>query len=441
MFRAPGPASMPNPPMSPALTPARALAEIDALEKFGIDLGLERVEVCLAALGNPHRQVPCVHVGGTNGKGSTAMLLSAALTACGLRTGLFTSPPLEFFGERIRVDGELLPDAAVPDLYRAVRNAAPPGMTQFEIITAMALLHFARVGVDLAVVEVGLGGRLDSTNVVAPEVSVITNVGLEHCEHLGVTVAEIAGEKGGIVKPGIPLVTSAQGEALSVLEQLAAARGAPVYVLGREFRSEPTGPGLLDYRGLHTRWDGVVYRLRGAHQADNLAVALATLEVLTIRGWNLPEEAVRRGIAAATWPGRLEECGSAPTVLLDGAHNPHASRVLAAALRDEFRYRRLWLVLGILGDKDAHSILADLAPLADRLVLTASASLRALAAGDLTAAARQYTRVDAVSVPGVAAALDWALSEAGPDDLVCVTGSLTTVGEARGHLRRLGRLP
>ncbi|HSH70102.1 MAG TPA: Mur ligase family protein, partial [Deferrisomatales bacterium] len=324
------------------MSPVQALAEIDALEKFGIDLGLERVEVCLAALGNPHRRVPCVHVGGTNGKGSTAMLLSAALTACGLRTGLFTSPPLEFFGERIRVDGELLPDAAVPDLYRAVRDAAPPGMTQFEIITAMALLHFARVGVDLAVVEVGLGGRLDSTNVVEPEVTVITNVGLEHCEHLGATIAEIAAEKGGIVKPGIPLVTAAQGEALSRLERLAAGRGSPVYRLGREFRSEPAGPGKVDYHGLHVRWDHVAYRLRGAHQADNLAVALAALEVLAARGWNLREAGIRQGVATANWPGRLEECGSHPTVLLDGAHNPHASRVLATALRDEFRYRRLW---------------------------------------------------------------------------------------------------
>ncbi|MDF1552755.1 MAG: bifunctional folylpolyglutamate synthase/dihydrofolate synthase [Deferrisomatales bacterium] len=428
---------MPSPPLSPV----QALAEIDALEKFGIDLGLERVEVCLAALGHPHRQVPCVHVGGTNGKGSTAMLLSAALTACGLRTGLFTSPPLEFFGERIRVDGELLPDAAVPDLYRAVRDAAPPGMTQFEIITAMALLHFARVRVDLAVVEVGLGGRLDSTNVVEPDVTVITNVGLEHCEHLGATIAEIAAEKGGIVKPGIPLVTAAQGEALSNLERLAAGRGSPVYRLGREFRSEPAGPGALDYHGLHVRWDHVAYRLRGAHQADNLAVALAALEVLAARGWNLPEAGIRQGVATATWPGRLEECGSHPTVLLDGAHNPHASRVLATALRDEFRYRRLWLVLGILGDKDARSILADLAPLANRLVLTASASRRALAPADLAAAARQYAGTDAITAPNVGAALDLALSEAGPDDLVCVTGSLTTVGEARGHLRRLGRVP
>ena len=422
------------------MSPAGALAEIDALEKFGVDLGLERVEACLAALGEPHRQVPCVHVGGTNGKGSTAMLLSAALTGCGLRTGLFTSPPLEFFGERIRVDGELLPDAAVPDLYRAVRDAAPPGMTQFEVITAMALLQFARVGADVAVVEVGLGGRLDSTNVVQPVVTVITNVGLEHREHLGETVVTIAGEKGGIIKPGIPLVTAARGEALRALEQLGTERSSPVYVLGREFRNEPAGPGRLDYRGLHTRWDGVAYRLRGAHQADNLAVALAALEVLAARGWNLQEAGVRQGIATATWPGRLEECGSAPTVLLDGAHNPHASRVLAAALRDEFRYRRLWLVLGILGDKDAHSILADLVPLADRLVLTAPASVRALAAEDLAVASRLHPGVDAVSAPGVAAALDLALSEAGLDDLVCVTGSLTTVGEARGHLRRLGRL-
>jgi dihydrofolate synthase/folylpolyglutamate synthase len=428
---------LPGPPLSPQ----RALAEIDALEKFGIDLGLDRVAACLRALGEPQRRFPCVHVGGTNGKGSTAMLLSAALSGCGLRTGLFTSPPLEFFGERIRVDGEYLPDAAVPDLFRAVREAAPPGTTQFEIITAMALLRFARAGVDLAVIEVGLGGRLDSTNVVKPEVAVITNVGLEHSDHLGDTVAAIAAEKGGIVKPGVPLVTAARGEALDTLEQLSAERGAPVYALGREFTAAPAGPGRLDYCGLQGRWDRVAYRLRGAHQADNLAVALAALEVLAAGGWNLPESGVRRGIAVAVWPGRLEECGDRPAVLLDGAHNPHASEALAAALRDEFRYRRLWLVLGILGDKDAHSILADLAPLADCLVLTASASARALATEELVTAARAHTRGRVRSAPGVAAAVDLALAGAGADDLVCVTGSLTTVGEARGHLRHLGRLP
>lgn len=425
---------------APLLNPAEALARLDALEKFGIDLGLERVAACLAALGDPHLRVPCVHVGGTNGKGSTAMFLAEALTACGLRTGLFTSPPLEFFGERVRLNGALLDDAAVPALYRSVLAAAPPGMTQFEVITALAFLYFAEVGADVMVVEVGLGGRLDSTNVVTPEVSVITNVGLEHSEHLGGTVAAIAAEKGGIVKPGIPLVTAAQGEALAVLERLGTERNAPVYALGRDFRVTQSAPGILDYQGLEVEWHRVGYGLLGAHQADNLALALAALEVLAARGWQLSEADVRRGIAATFWPGRLERCGSAPTVVLDGAHNPHASRVLAAALRDRFTYRRLWLVLGILGDKDAHSILADLVPLAHRLVLTASASVRALAPADLLAVAQRYPAVAAVTAPSVSSALDLALAEAGPEDLVCVTGSLTTVGEARGHLRRLGRL-
>jgi dihydrofolate synthase/folylpolyglutamate synthase len=427
------------------MTPEQALAAIDALEKFGIDLGLERVQACLSVLGDPHRRYPCVHVGGTNGKGSTASLLAAALSACGLRTGLFTSPPLEFFGERIRVDGTFLGGGAVAELYEAViaaglRDAAASGMTQFEVITAMAFLHFALTQVDVAVIEVGLGGRLDSTNVVLPEVAVITNVGLEHAEHLGGNTVAIAREKGGIVKPGVPLVTAAQGEALEALVVLAGDRGSPTHVLHRDFDAVPRGRGQIDYRGEQWRWNGVECPLRGPHQVDNLATALAALEVLSSKGWNLPESRIRIGLAGATWPGRLELCGSAPAVLLDGAHNPHASRVLAAALREEFEYRQLWLVLGILGDKDAHSILADLLPMAARVIVTAPATVRARTAASLAQIAQEFPGSLIEQSPSVAAAVDRALLEADPSDLICVTGSLTTVGEARGHLRRLGRV-
>lgn len=424
------------------MTPQEALRAIDALEKFGIHLGLERIGACLHALGEPHRAWPCLHVGGTNGKGSTSLLLASALSAAGYRTGLYTSPPLECFGERIRVDGALLDDGFVPGLYEAVLRAGREhpgagGLSQFEVITAMAFLHFARVPVDAAVVEVGLGGRLDATNVVVPEVAVVTNVGLEHAEHLGPTPEAIAGEKGGIVKPGVPLVTGAEGGALEVLREAAASRGCAVRVRGVDFHVSP-GAGGLEYRGPRWRLSGLELGLLGGFQRDNLALALAALEVLEERGWRLPEDAVRRAVREARWPGRLEVLGSGPRVVLDGAHNPHASRVLARSLREDLSYARLWLVLGILGDKDARSILADLVPLAHRVVVTRSASSRAREPEEIERLARELRSGELKAVPTVSAALDWALERAAPGDLVCVTGSLTIVGEARIHLRSLG---
>lgn len=425
------------------MTPQQALAAIDALEKFGIHLGLGRIAACLEALGAPQSRYPTVHVGGTNGKGSTALLAATALAAAGYRAGLYTSPPLESFGERIRVDGEPLPDDAVPELYEAVLGAASSrpdaqGLTQFEVITAMAFLHYARVGVDAAVIEVGLGGRLDSTNVIVPEVAVVTNVGLEHAEHLGSTVEAIAREKAGIVKPGVPLVTGADGGALAVLEAVAGAAGSPCYAWGRDFEVEAEGPGRFRFRGRRWRLEGLELGLRGSFQRWNLGAALAALEVLEERGWRFEEGPLRRAVAQASWPGRLEVLGPGPRVVLDGAHNPHASRVLAEALTRDLPRGRLVLVLGILGDKDARSILADLVPLADEVVLTRSGSARARDPAELLALVGGMTDAPVRSAPTVGEALDLALAGAQAADLVCVTGSLTTVGEARRHLRTLG---
>lgn len=429
------------------MTPQEALGAIAALEKFGINLGLGRAVACLDALGNPHRGYPCLHVGGTNGKGSTSLLLADVLSAAGHRTGLYTSPPLEFFGERIRVDGGFLPDAAVPDLYQAVLGAgrARPDardMTQFEVITAMAFLHFARAGAEVAVIEVGLGGRLDSTNVLEPLACAVTNVGLEHAEHLGSTVAEIAREKAGIARPGVPLVTAAEGEALASLEAAAKERGAPVLAFGRDFSTLREPGGTWSFRGSRWTLGGLELGLAGAHQGLNLGVSLALLETVDAGAFPVSEGAVRGGLAAARWPGRLEliHVGE-KRVLLDGAHNPHASRVLAAALAEGFPRRRLLFVLGILGDKDARSILSDLVPLADRVFFTRSSSARALEPEELEILGRQVGVVPSRLCACVPEALDEALSAADPGDLVCVTGSLTTVGEARGHLRTRGWVP
>ncbi len=426
-------------PRSPS-APARALAHIESLDRFGIDLGLDRMEACCAALGRPERAVPAIHVAGTNGKGSTCAFLDGVLRAAGLRTGVYTSPPLERFGERIRVDGTDLADAQVPGLLEAVLAAAPDGMTQFEVITAMAFLHFRRAGVEAAVVEVGLGGRLDATNVLVPSVAVVTTVGVEHADYLGDTPAAVAREKGGVLKPGVPTVTGTSGEALAVLDARAAAVGCPLWALGREFVLREDGDGRYRYRGPSWDLQGLEPGLAGAFQAHNLAVAVAALEAAAGAGWPVEPGHVGPGVRAARWPGRFEWLGEGPRVVLDGAHNPAASTALARALRQQGEFDRLWLVLGILGDKDARSILADLVPLAHRVVLTRSCSARAVDGDELAGLVAEHGVRRPGAEPDVATAVDRALAEAGADDAVCVTGSLTVVGEARAHLRRLGWL-
>lgn len=425
------------------MKPAEAIQRIEDLDKFGINLGLERIAACLEALGHPQRLVPCVHVGGTNGKGSTAALIASVLASAGYRTGLYTSPPLETFGERIRVDGAPLPPEQVPDLLQAVSGAADStpaaaGMTQFEVITAMAFLHFRRVAAQVAVYEVGLGGRLDSTNVVSPEVAVITNVGLEHVEHLGPTVAAIAREKGGIVKPGAALVTAAEGEALGVLEGIARGVGSPVLAWERDFWVAAEGDGTLRYRGPTWELTGLHLPLLGAFQQANLGVALAAIEALRQRGWKIDERHASDGIARTRWDGRMECLGTGPRVLLDGAHNPSAAAALRGALEAGFPRATLWLVLGILADKDARSVIAALAPLADRILVTRSGSRRARDTAEVEDLVRAQTRAEVASAATVAEALDRTLAQAGPEDLICVTGSLTVIGEARTHLRALG---
>jgi dihydrofolate synthase/folylpolyglutamate synthase len=430
------------------MKPSEALYFIEELDKFGIDLGLDRVLACLEALDNPQKRYPCVHVAGTNGKGSTCALVAEILGCTGRTIGFYTSPPLERFGERIRVNGAELADEAVPGLLQRVLAAARTrpeceGMTQFELITIMGLLHFADVGVEAAVIEVGLGGRLDSTNVLEPVVTAVTNIGLEHSEHLGDTVEAVAREKAGIAKPGIPLITGASREALPTLEAEAKRLGAPLRVKGRDFSVTEASPsdGTLTYQGVRWRLEGLTLGLPGPFQRDNLAVALAIVEALDEAGWQIEPEPVRSGVAKARWPGRFENLRkeeSGPVAIIDGAHNPHAARALSAALKEQNERLggRLLLVLAILGDKDARSIVEHLLPLADHLYLTRSTSQRALAPEELQQASQELEQ--ATVCPTLTQAWHRAQEEANPADRILLTGSLTLVGEARALLRSEG---
>ncbi len=426
------------------MTPRETLAAIESLDKFGIILGLERIAACMKALGNPQLDFPSIHVAGTNGKGSTSAMISSVLSEAGYKTGLYTSPQLMEFGERMRIDGALINEEKLPGLYKDVlaashRTPTGAGMTQFELVTAMALLYFAGEGVDFAVIEVGMGGRLDSTNVLKPLVTVITNVGMDHTEHLGTRIDLIAREKAGIAKPGVALVTGAEGEALAAVEEICSEISAPASVLNRDFRVEKQPDGAFTYRGADFTLSGLVPGLLGTHQADNMALALRVVEVLQGAGREISDKAILEGVSGVRWPGRLEllesgeACDRGARVLLDGAHNPHAAKRLRQSLDEGFGRNRLILLLGVLDDKDATAIVAQLAPVADEVVFTRSTSKRALEPGELAEIAENFK-----STPFVAETLpegmDKALEMAGPDDIVLITGSLTIVGEARRTL-------
>jgi dihydrofolate synthase/folylpolyglutamate synthase len=415
------------------------------LTRFGVKLGLSTIRNLLSALGDPQEAFAAAHVAGTNGKGSTAVFLEALLRATGRTVGRYTSPHLQDFAERIAVNGRPVGDAVLVRLTARVAEAArglDPPPTFFEAATAIGFGRFGGLAggraVDAAVVEVGMGGRFDATNVLVPRVSVITNVSLEHTAHLGGTVAAVAGEKAGIVKPGVPVVTGAGGEALEVVRARAAEAGAPLYVLGRDFDLNGEG-GTLAYRGLSAAWDGLRLGLAGAHQRANAALALAAAELFLADAAPLSEAAVRKALASARWAGRLETVHSEPTVVLDCAHNGAAARALAEHLAAETGEKPLWLVLGVLADKDFEAVLGPLAPFAHRVVLTAPDSPRA---GDLETQAAAAARLGVATqvVSDVPAAVAEAVREAGAaGGWVLVAGSIYTVGEARAHLRAADR--
>ncbi len=423
------------------------IAFLYGLQGRGMKLGLATARHLLHEIGDPQRDFASVHLAGTNGKGSTAALIASALQVSGRRVGLYTSPHLNFFTERIRIDGAPIPDEAVAPLVAEIRSrlARTPLIAEmiptfFEFTTAMAFLAFARSAVEVAVVEVGMGGRLDATNLLDPQVSVLTPVDYDHQAFLGSTLEQIAAEKAGILKHQVPAVVGPQAPvAQEAIERAARAVGAPLRRMDREFavavREADLAGTVFDYSGPQWRLPGIRVGLAGRHQALNGAMAVAALEALSERGFRVDEEAVRRGLAAARWEGRLEVLGTHPLLLLDGAHNPGAARALRQALVELVlpRVRSCHFLLGILGDKDVSGILAELLPLADRVVVTAPDSPRAMPPERLAAEAGRWTERVAVCRT-VAEALETARSLTDSRDALCITGSLYTVGEARAIL-------
>lgn len=402
------------------------------------DLG--RMRALLARLGDPQAAYPSLHIAGSKGKGSVSAFCAAALQAGGYAVGLYTSPHLKDYEERIQVNGEAIPREALVELVEAIRPhvAAIPRLTTFEITTALAFWYFARRGVDVAVIEVGLGGRLDATNVIAPAVTVITTLLLEHTAILGDTLPQIAAEKGGIIKPGVPLVVAPQPDsALEVLKALAAERGAPLYRLGVDYEFRPL-TASLDGQSFQV-WprDSVAASqtltipLLGAHQVENAALAYAALDLVDRHaGLRLSPQAVRWGFAHTAWPARFEVLRRQPPLVVDAAHTPGAVRRLQETLDAFFPHQPIWLVLGVSEDKDVAGMLAAFPPRLERVYCTRAAHPRAMVAEELAAQARRAGFAADALAP-VSAALFAALADAPADALVLVTGSVFVAASAR----------
>ena len=419
---------------------ARCLRSLYGLRRFGIKLGLETIREMLAGLGDPQTRFRSIHLAGSNGKGSVASALATILGRAGYRVGLYTSPHLVRFNERFCIDGRPVSDEALLTAHEAVRRlpAGDRSPTFFEFATAMAFHIFAEAEVDWAVVETGMGGRLDATNVLVPELSVITNVSMEHEAYLGATLAAIAAEKGGIVKPKTPVVVGVrEAEAVDVIDGIAAGLEAPLFRLGEHFRAVPGPDGLFRYEGVDGTMEGMRTALSGGFQVENAALVLASCELIARNGANLSSAAMRAGLAENRWPGRQEVVAENPTILLDGAHNLAAARHLAAYLRETFADRSVTLVAGILDDKPYREMLAALLPVCRRVVLTRARNERALPPEILREVADGFLD-DVTIAPDVASALASARARVAPTETVCVAGSLYVVGEAKEALESEG---
>ncbi|MEU4475368.1 folylpolyglutamate synthase/dihydrofolate synthase family protein [Micromonospora sp. NPDC023888] len=433
-------------------------AELNARGFTRMVFELDRIESLLDLLGSPQRAYPAIHLTGTNGKTSTARMIDSLLRAHGLHTGRYTSPHLETVRERISLDGEPVSEERFTSVYREIKPLAElvdarsdEPLTYFDMTTALAFATFADAPVDIAVVEVGLGGAEDATNVIQAGVCVITPIGLDHTEWLGDTLQDIALAKAGIIHPGATVISAAQEEeAAGPLLDRCAEVGATIAREGAEFgvvsRAVAVGGQVLSLQGLGGVYDDVFIPLHGAHQAQNAAVALAAVEAFLGAGARrqLDIEAVREGFASTSSPGRLERVRNAPTILLDGAHNPHGMKATVTALQEEFAFSKLVAVVGVLADKDAETMLELLEPVVDQVVVTRNSSPRAMPTEELAALAAEIfgeERVDSAEEMPDAIELAVALAEEDvPGELsgvgVLVTGSVVTVADARRLLKR-----
>jgi dihydrofolate synthase/folylpolyglutamate synthase len=422
---------------------------------------LRRVEELLARLGNPHLRARSVHIAGTNGKGSIAAMIASVLTNSGYVTGLYTSPHLQTIRERFRVNESLINEEEFtaivarlkPEVEIVNQQATYGELTTFELMTALAFTYFGMKAVDFQVLEVGLGGKFDATNVIQPEVCVITSISLDHTEVLGNSVTEIAAEKAGIIKSGSPVVLSPQTEeVVRVIEEACLKRGAELITVGRDVTwqslSTKDKQQLLEVsrirsksgtRSSHEKRSGykISIPLLGGYQLENAATAVAALEALARKGFNIPQNNLISGLAQVRWPGRLQVLGRHPLLVVDGAHNPDAARNLKQSLADYFEFKRAILIMGASGDKDVSGLVSELIPLFNEVIITQSRHPRAMAIAQLQAGFRGHG-IETQLAKTVPEALTLAMNIAGTQDLICVTGSLFVVAEAIDWANRRG---
>ncbi|WP_457553528.1 bifunctional folylpolyglutamate synthase/dihydrofolate synthase [Desulfobacula sp.] len=419
----------------------KCLDKIYKLGRFGIKLELDTILNILNILNSPQKNYYLVHVAGTNGKGSTATYIASILQTAGFKTGLYTSPHLVRFNERISINGEQISNNHVIEAYEAV-HAADTGKrkaTFFEIATAMGFYHFSKEKVDWAVVETGMGGRFDATNVITPKVSVITNLSIEHTDYLGNTIKALAKEKGGIIKQNTPAVTGvSQPSGQDVIKQIAKEKSSDIYIYKKDFstRKNPK-QNTYTYKGLNNCFHNLIKPLPGDHQKENLSLALAACELIfetlkkTDKKYNFNETLVQKGLSTVIWPGRLEHVRQDPLIILDGAHNLMAARVLGKYLSATLNNRKLTLVLGILDDKPYEKMLESLVPCAQNIIITRAKINRSLDPEILKQAARQFTSKPVTIIEDVKQAVTHAIDTSDAKDVICIAGSLYVAGEAK----------
>lgn len=409
-----------------------AVEYIHSFSWMGSRPGLERTRALLDAIGNPERELSFIHVVGTNGKGSTSSMMASMLHAAGKRTGLYTSPYIRRFHERMMVDGQEITDEELAEVTRFVgerADALAEHPTEFELVTCIALEYYRRRRCDVVVLEAGMGGRLDSTNAIpAPEVVVITNIGLDHTGVLGDTVEAIAAEKAAVIKPGCQVVLYRQSEpVMEVVRQVCADRGAALHIAGTEDLE------LLSdtLEGQRIRWKGreLTLPLLGEHQRHNAAAALTVLELLK-ENWDISDDAIRDGLAAARWPGRFEVLSREPWFIVDGGHNPQCAETIACNLNHYFPGKPAVILMGVLADKDYSQVCAIVEPCARQFVTVTPDSPRALSAQELAASLSVYGK-PVTACASVAEGVRRACEMAGPEGLVCAFGSLYMTGEIR----------
>jgi dihydrofolate synthase/folylpolyglutamate synthase len=409
----------------------KTLEYLFGLEKFGMIFGLDNIRWLLDIVENPHYFIQTVHIAGTNGKGSVATMLTHILKEGGFKVGKYTSPHLVSFTERITVNEKEITEEEVADITEYIRGRVIEKdknrpFTFFDFTTALAFEYFRREKVDIAVIETGLGGRLDSTNVILPLLSIITNIAYDHSDLLGSSLANIAFEKAGIIKQGVPVVSACEGISEKIIEDRAKELHCQAYTLNRDFSYEKTDDQRLAYRGISRNFGDVFVNLYGDHQLTNCALALCASEVLSSLGFFVQDDTILHALSRVTWQGRLEKVKEGPLVLLDAAHNPHGVHALSEFIQTHFRDKKKILVFGVMKDKEYEKMLEEIVPAMDTIILTKPNVERALSPYSM-----QSCLDNAIITDNMRNALEKAKTMATEKDLILVTGSFYTIGEAK----------